>query len=169
MTEERPLSNKAMVRELDGFLDELAIGHREQMDNVVSWLWKRGNLDAEIHSSVDAIASLFQKWSFEIMFLLRMRGTMRFNQMKEELSSVGPESLKRKVSELAGVSSRTLSARLKDLEHHGMVERKVYPEVPVRVEYSLTPKGFRFGDLMMPVIAHMRTWDLVHNDDAATS
>ena len=32
----------------------------------------------------------------------------------------------------------------------------------VRVEYSLTPKGMRFGDLIMPVIAHLRIWDLTH-------
>jgi DNA-binding HxlR family transcriptional regulator len=36
------------------------------------------------------------------------------------------------------------------------VARAVYPEVPVRVEYSLTQKGLRLGDLFLPIIAHLR-------------
>ncbi|MGB1697153.1 MAG: winged helix-turn-helix transcriptional regulator, partial [Thermoplasmatota archaeon] len=105
--------------------------------------------------SVASIGSIFQKWSFEILFLLRVRGTMRFNQLKEELSSVG-SGIGARVKDLAGVGSRTLSSRLKDLEREGIIERKVYPEVPVRIEYSLTDRGERFGDLIMPVIAYLR-------------
>lgn len=126
------------------------------MEEVVSWLWKTGELEKEIHESVAAIGGLFQKWSFEIMFLLRVRGTMRFNQLKEELTSVQQHSIAGKVKELAGVGSRTLSSRLKELEKLGMLDRVAYAEVPVRVEYSLTKKGLRFGDLIMPVIAHLR-------------
>lgn len=152
-------SQTDLLKELDVFLDDLAEGHRHQMERVVNWLWRSGELDREIHTSVAAMGGLFQKWSFEILFLLRMRGTLRFNQLKEELASVGRDSIGKKVKDLAGVGSRTLSQRLKDLESQGVVRREVYPEVPVRVEYSLTDKGMRFGDLMMPVIAHLRTWD----------
>jgi DNA-binding HxlR family transcriptional regulator len=42
---------------------------------------------------------------------------------------------------LAGISPRTLSLRLRALEEQGIVERHTYPEVPPRVEYSLTTKG----------------------------
>ena len=35
-------------------------------------------------------------------------------------------------------------------------KRTVFPEVPVRVEYKLTPKGLRMGDLFLPIIAHLR-------------
>lgn len=149
-----------MLEKLDGFLDDLAEGHREAMDEVVSWLWKGGNLEGEIHRSVAAISGLFQKWSFEIMFLLRMRGTIRFNQLKEELTSVHQKGIKGRVADLAGIGSRTLSTRLKELEEAGIVERKVYAEVPPRVEYSLTEKGEMFGDLIMPVIAYLRIQDI---------
>ena len=44
---------------------------------------------------------------------------------------------------LAGISPRTLSLRLRALEEQGIVARHTYPEVPPRVEYSLTPKGAR--------------------------
>ncbi len=150
----------AMLAKLDGFLDDLAEGHRSAMDEVVSWLWKGGNLEGEIHRSVAAISGLFQKWSFEILFLLRMRGTMRFNQLKEELTSVHQKGIKGRVADLAGIGSRTLSTRLKELEVADLVRRKVYAEVPPRVEYSLTEKGKQFGDLVMPLIAFLRIKDV---------
>lgn len=145
-----------MLQRLDAFLDETADDHRRAMEAVVHWLKEHGDLEKQIHDSVEAMGAIFQKWSFETLFLLRLRGTMRFNQLKEELSSVGQEGVVGKVKELAGVGSRTLSLRLKELEAQGLVRRQAYAEVPVRVEYSLTHKGMRFGDLMMPVIAHLR-------------
>ncbi|MGB0651826.1 MAG: winged helix-turn-helix transcriptional regulator [Thermoplasmatota archaeon] len=126
------------------------------MESVVAWLEGHGSLEEEIQKSVASISSLFQKWTFEILFLLRLRGRMRFNQLKEELGGVGPATIGSRVKDLAGVGSRTLSQRLKELEARGLVQREVFPEVPVRVEYSLTDKGLRFGDLIMPSIAFMR-------------
>lgn len=165
VAEFKDTNERGMLASLDEFLDELAEGHRGAMEQVVNWLWKSGNFEREIHDSVTAIGVIFQKWSFEILFLVRMRGTMRFNQLKEELTSVHQKSLRGRVADLAGIGSRTLSQRLKDLEEQGIIRRDVFPEVPVRVEYSLTRKGNRFGDLIMPVIAHLRIWDETHSDD----
>jgi DNA-binding HxlR family transcriptional regulator len=130
-----------MIGRLDAFLDELAEGHRKAMEETVRWLTGYGDLDREIQRSVDALNPLLQKWSIEICFLLRMKDTLRFNELKDGLPGIG---------------SRTLSQRLKELEAQGIVERKAYAEVPVRVEYRLTPKGLRMGDLFLPVIAHLR-------------
>ena len=47
---------------------------------------------------------------------------------------------------LKGVSSRTLSDRLRELEEIGLVRREVFSEKPVRVEYMLTPDGRRVGE-----------------------
>ena len=55
---------------------------------------------------------------------------------------------------LAGISPRTLSLRLRALEEEGIVERHTYPEVPPRVEYSLTEKG----RALLPIIDDMRTY-----------
>src|SRR4051794_11223335 len=55
---------------------------------------------------------------------------------------------------LAGISPRTLSLRLRALEEEGIVERHTYPEVPPRVEYSLTDKG----QALLPLIEDMRRY-----------
>ena len=55
---------------------------------------------------------------------------------------------------LAGISPRTLSLRLRALEHEGIVERNTYPEVPPRVEYALTDKG----RALLPLIEDMRAF-----------
>lgn len=52
------------------------------------------------------------------------------------------------------ISGRLLSERLKDLEREGIVNRKVFPETPVRIEYSLTEKG----QALAPVIKEIEKW-----------
>ncbi|WP_047154353.1 winged helix-turn-helix transcriptional regulator [Aneurinibacillus tyrosinisolvens] len=52
------------------------------------------------------------------------------------------------------ISGRLLSERLKDLESEGIVNRQVFPEVPVRIEYSLTEKGLA----LEPVISEIAKW-----------
>jgi DNA-binding HxlR family transcriptional regulator len=131
----------AMIGKLDAFLDEMAVGHRAAMEETVKWLTSTGTLEEEIAASVRALNPLLQKWSIEICFLLRMKNTLRFGELKEGLPGIG---------------SRTLSQRLKELEQQGIVQRTVFAEVPVRVEYRLTPKGLRMGDLFLPIIAHLR-------------
>jgi DNA-binding HxlR family transcriptional regulator len=136
-----PQTNAELVDRLDSFLDDLAEGHREVMEEVVTWINAHADLDDEIEASVEVLSPLFQPWSVEICFVLRMHGVLRFNELKRTLDGIG---------------SKTLSRRLDELEDQGIVDREAYAEVPVRVEYSLTPKGERMGDLMLPVIAHLR-------------
>jgi len=49
---------------------------------------------------------------------------------------------------LPGISTKTLTQRLRALEAHGLVERRIYAEIPPRVEYSLTPKGRQIKPVM---------------------
>ncbi|KIO58839.1 hypothetical protein B4065_0660 [Caldibacillus thermoamylovorans] len=58
------------------------------------------------------------------------------------------------------ISGRLLSERLKDLEKLGIVSRQVFPEVPDRVEYSLTEKGLALN----PVMKELQTWALKYID-----
>jgi DNA-binding HxlR family transcriptional regulator len=59
---------------------------------------------------------------------------------------------------IPGLSDRMLSERLKELEAEGLIERFVYPETPVRVEYRLTPAGLALGSVLDAVIAWAHDW-----------
>jgi DNA-binding HxlR family transcriptional regulator len=71
------------------------------------------------------VAQIGDKWSLLILFSL-VDGADRFNSLKKRI---------------VGISQRMLTQTLRDLEREGYVERTVFPEVPVRVEYALTPMG----------------------------
>ncbi|WP_223555743.1 MULTISPECIES: winged helix-turn-helix transcriptional regulator [Lysinibacillus] len=76
-----------------------------------------------IAKTLDVIGT---KWTFLIIRDLLIEGTMRFSDLLKSMN---------------GISPKTLSLRLKTLENHGILEKKVFPEVPPRVEYTLTEKG----------------------------
>src|SRR3954451_11975823 len=59
---------------------------------------------------------------------------------------------------LEGISPRTLSLRLRALEEQGIVERKTFPEVPPRVEYSLTAKGRALAPIIDDMRKYGREW-----------
>jgi len=82
-----------------------------------------------------------ERWTILILRDLFLKGPRRFQDFQESL---------------AGVAPNTLSARLKDLEAAGFIERKVYSEHPPRLEYHLTERGKSFG----PVLRALREWGL---------
>ncbi|WP_066064828.1 winged helix-turn-helix transcriptional regulator [Neobacillus soli] len=88
-----------------------------------------------------AMGLLSQRWTGMIIYQLLI-GPQRFCTIE---SSVG-------------VSGRVLSERLKDLENEGIVNRKVYPETPVRIEYSLTEKGLALEPLMKDIEKWSQIW-----------
>lgn len=62
------------------------------------------------------------------------------------------------------ISGRILSERLKDLEHEGIVKRDVYPETPVRIEYSLTEKGLALEAIIREIEKWSLDWIQIEND-----
>ncbi len=78
------------------------------------------------------------KWKVLILRDL-LPGTKRFGELKKSIGKV---------------SQKVLTAQLRDMEQNGLVHRKVYPEVPPRVEYSLTPLGMS----LKPILDAMRNW-----------
>ena len=74
----------------------------------------------------DIMSVVTDKWSLFVIYNLGYYQTLRFNELKKNIK---------------GVSSRMLSVTLKKLENHEVVTRKVFAEVPPRVEYTLTPFG----------------------------
>jgi DNA-binding HxlR family transcriptional regulator len=64
---------------------------------------------------------------------------------------------------VSGVSHKMLAQQLRELEADGLILRKVYAEVPPRVEYSLT----EYGRTLTPVLSAMAKWGLEHQNGAA--
>ncbi|WP_282937893.1 helix-turn-helix domain-containing protein [Paenibacillus sp. RC67] len=83
-------------------------------------------LPDEVCPIAKVIDMIGTKWTFLILRDLLIEGTMRFSDLLKCLD---------------GISPKTLSLRLKELEEHGILIRTVYPEVPPRVEYTITDKG----------------------------
>lgn len=79
------------------------------------------------------------KWKMLILYLLAENQPVRFNDMKRRIGSI---------------TFKTLSAQLKELEADGMVKRKEYPQIPPKVEYSLTPKG----ESLLPLLEQLCEW-----------
>ena len=88
-----------------------------------------------------AVSILSQRWTALILYQL-MAGPQRFCTMTDKL----------------GVSGKTLTERLKDLEQQGFVIRNVYPETPVRIEYSLTEKGMSLTPIMKEIENWSKMW-----------
>jgi DNA-binding HxlR family transcriptional regulator len=92
-----------------------------------------------VHSPIEnTLQVIGSKWTVLVLREL-FGGTKRFGEIEKLLS---------------GISPRTLSLRLASLEEFGIVERKVYPEVPPRVEYKLSA----LGKSLEPVLKAMNTW-----------
>lgn len=83
-----------------------------------------------------------------IQFVLEIIGSKWAILILRELFS-GSRRTHQFIEALPGISTKTLTARLRELESHGLVERKVFPEVPPRVEYSLTQKGWEIQPVML--------------------
>lgn len=98
------------------------------------------DLQAEMDRVVAGLQVFFHKWVVEIVIVLGQRETVRFNELK---------------ASLAGISGRTLSQRLRDLEEQGLVRREVHDEMPVRVEYSLTKRGIDVAALALPLVLYL--------------
>ena len=64
-----------------------------------------------------------------------------------------------------GINKQMLSKQLKEMEKSGILERKIFPEIPPRVEYSLTSKG----KSLLPVIQAMNKWGLKHMPGVKTA
>ena len=88
-----------------------------------------------------AVSVLGQRWTTLILYQL-MTGPQRFCTMTDKL----------------GVSGKMLSERLKDLEQQDFVIRNVYPETPVRIEYSLSEKGMSLTPIMKEIEKWSQQW-----------
>ncbi len=59
---------------------------------------------------------------------------------------------------LGGITQKMLTQQLREMEEDGIIHRKVYPQIPPKVEYSLTP----LGESLQPILYAMHEWGLKH-------
>lgn len=79
------------------------------------------------------------KWKLVILWHLADQGVLRYGEIKKALGKI---------------THKMLSQQLKELEHDGFVHREAYPEIPPKVEYSLTPHG----KSLLPVLESISQW-----------
>ena len=99
----------------------------------------------------NVISRFGDKWSMLVLYSLHTSetGILRFNELRRHMTDC---------------SQKMLSATLKNLEQSHLVHREVYPEVPPRVEYSLTETG----KSLMPAIMALIEWGQVHFKEVVT-
>jgi len=100
-----------------------------------------GHLDPrnppEICPIRDILSPITDKWSILIIIFLGLYKVLRFNELKRNIY---------------GVSAKILTERLKRLEQDGFISRKMYAEVPIRVEYRLTDFGYEYLGKLLNLI-----------------
>ena len=99
----------------------------------------RKKLDSEYCSASPVLEWLGDKWALVVLLKLRENGIMRFNELYKLIPSI---------------SEKMLSTALRSLETDGLVHRKVYPEVPPRVEYYVSD----FGMTLIPHLENIIQW-----------
>ncbi|WP_034228327.1 winged helix-turn-helix transcriptional regulator [Aquimarina pacifica] len=77
----------------------------------------------------DILANVTDKWSILIIIMLGESEKLRFNELKKRIK---------------GISSKVLAERLKRMERDGYIQREMFSEVPIRVEYQLTAFGIKY-------------------------
>ena len=98
----------------------------------------------------DVMSLASDKWSILIVLYLGYYPKLRFNELKKKVY---------------GISSKVLSERLKMLEADGYLSRKMYPEVPIRVEYSLTD----FGHSYLRKLLELTEWVQTYSDQVISN
>ena len=91
----------------------------------------------------DALGILVGKWKPIILLNLMKEGTQRFSELQRNLP---------------GITQKMLTKQLRELEDEDIIKRVVYPQVPPKVEYSIT----EYGKTLEPILADMHEWGMKH-------
>ncbi len=100
---------------------------------------KRDHYNCPLEATLDVIGG---KWKLYLLWHLRQE-TKRYGELKRSTR---------------GITEKMLIQQLRELESDRLVKRKVYPEIPPKVEYSLTP----YGKTFVPILQLLNSWGLDH-------
>lgn len=93
----------------------------------------------------DALGILVGKWKPVILLYLLQEGTKRFSELKRNMP---------------GITQKMLTKQLRELEDEDIIKRVVYPQVPPKVEYSMT----EYGRSLEPILEAMHEWGARHTE-----
>src|SRR2546425_12254320 len=94
-----------------------------------------------VHSAWNDLTKV---WTLPVIHALGLKQPARFNELKRRIH---------------GISATSLAERLSELDQRKVVERKVYPETPPRVEYELTKKGMELLEILGELAQWVVRWD----------
>lgn len=100
----------------------------------------KGDQTGTVETSLDLLVG---KWKPVILFHLIDNGTLRFSELQRLIPNV---------------TKKMLTTQLRELEYHDVVKRKIYAQIPPKVEYSIT----KYGQGLMPLLLSMHEWGKGH-------
>ena len=94
----------------------------------------------------NVLARVSDKWSLLVLYNLQHKEPVRFKELQRQIPDI---------------SQKSLTQTLRALEEDGFVSREVFPEIPPRVEYSLTPRALSF----LPLVENIINWAKENMED----
>jgi DNA-binding HxlR family transcriptional regulator len=108
---------------------------------------ERKGVEDEEEQKCNAINNMWEvlgrRWALLILKNLHTKEAIRFNELKRTLT---------------GISSTVLAARLLEMEREGLISKKIYPEIPPKVEYRLTPRARELGVILKDLGEWAQRW-----------
>lgn len=101
------------------------------------------DMQPELCKVDDALGILVGKWKPIILLILLQEGTKRFSDLKRSVP---------------GITQKMLTKQLRELEEEDIITRNVYPQVPPKVEYSIS----EYGKSLEPILVAMHEWGTAH-------
>lgn len=116
------------------------------IENKIDKVFDMEHCESALCPIKDVLAHLGDKWSIFTILALGQVKVARFNELKKQVT---------------GISQRMLTVTLRSLEENGLVSRQLFPEIPPRVEYTLTSLGHSLLGQML----QLSEWAVLHRDE----
>ncbi|GKX67980.1 winged helix-turn-helix transcriptional regulator [Inconstantimicrobium mannanitabidum] len=111
---------------------------------------KKWSLDEGNCSISYTLSAVGGRWKWLILYKLFQNKVLRYGEIKKNMPSI---------------THKMLSQQLKELESENLINRKEYPQIPPKVEYSLTEKG----ESLIPILTLMSEWGAKNKPDASVN
>ena len=119
------------------------VNHNESIVEQKEVQIDREEQEQKLNIIEDMCKVLGRRWTVLILSNLHTKDTVRFNELKRSLT---------------GISSAVLSNRLLEMDREGLISKKIYPEIPPKVEYRLTERARELGVILKDLGRWVGRW-----------